>query len=909
VKRSWLASVAALGVRAPKRVLALAFVLLAVFGVVGAGTPINTARHTMVAADNPHQAKQIRFFDRFGLPNGMILVVGGGDEAGRRAAVRALGDNLEADDAFRGRVLGRIGPEQVAELLFLHQPRALVALRAAAGGDLERLVKGGLLGLARGAADGLDPARLLAPPPGAMPPGAMPPDAMPPGAMPPVDPAMVAALQEQLGGVSLAFEMLALGLSDDDLWQALGPELARRAEGAMPRDAGVDADGYLVSSDGDLGFVAIFPALKGAQGFEVRPTVESIRAIAARSLSEVASPGVTVRLTGAPALAVDEEGEIQRGLQATSAFTGLAIMVLLFSAFRSIRYTLLALVPTAVGVAATMAVARAIYGELNMVTSSSASVLLALGIDFGVFLLSRYGEQVRAGDGAAEAIEGAVRRAGVGLFVGAITTATAFLTTTTTEFTAYARLGVIVSLGLLIMMAFTLVLMPALLWVAGRGDKIASPELVGVRRLPPLIRRGRWPLLAVGVLLVLASLGQARQLTFNTRFYDFIPDEGESASALLAIERDPVMTPLFATAAGEGVEPTRALAERLRKLDGVAAVHSATDLLPRLSDARLARLREGVGSDAPAFGELPAISGAELRAVLDEIADHVAELERLGLAGPGTARLLEAKSALVARLDEPTADERLERMQRRVASVLSRAYATASAVAKRGKYAIEDLPAPFRVRYASLDGQALALDIVPKGDIWDPPTAAGFAAQVATVAPEATGMAMHVDAHLRMIREGFTRAAVMAAVLVLMILLIAFRRFGHAVLALVPTLVGFAWMLGAMRLIGLDFDAANIVTLPLIMGIGVDAGVHLVHRMRQSAEEHGTARLDEVVGGTGAAVALASLTTIAGFASLMLADYGAMQSLGLAMTLGITSTLLASLIVLPSLMVVLGAAE
>jgi len=127
---------------------------------------------------------------------------------------------------------------------------------------------------------------------------------------------------------------------------------------------------------------------------------------------------------------------------------------------------------------------------------------------------------------------------------------------------------------------------------------------------------------------------------------------------------------------------------------------------------------------------------------------------------------------------------------------------------------------------------------------------------------------------------------------------------------MVPPVLGFSWMLGIMATVGFDLDAANIIILPLIMGLGVDAGVHLVHRMRQSAEERtGVASLSDVVRGTGSAVLLASCTTAIGFASLTLADYGAMTSLGAAMTLGVLTSMLASLVVLPSLMVVLGKAR
>ncbi|MEM9695362.1 MAG: MMPL family transporter, partial [Myxococcota bacterium] len=661
-------------------------------------------------------------------------------------------------------------------------------------------------------------------------------------------------------------------------------------------------------------YLALFPELPGAQGFEVAPTVDSIRQIRDAALEEAGVAGrVAASLTGPPALAVDEEGQIQKGLATTSAATGLAILVLLYFAFRSLRYTLLALVPTAVGVAATMAVARAIYGELNMVTSSCASVLLALGIDFGVFLLSRYGEEVRAGGGAASAIQASVKRAGTSLLVGAITTATAFLTTTTTEFTAYARLGVIVAIGLLLMMVFTLVLMPALLWVAGRGEEMPSPELSSMAALVSVVRRGRGAVVAFGVLGAIGGGWAAQGLSFNTRFYDFIPERGESAAALLAIEGDPAITPLVATTYADGLDEARALKERLLALDSVAAVQSPSDLLPALAETELASLRKALATGPVDLEPLRRrkTDAEDLSAPLARAKRAVATLDALGLGrGDGAKRFVTAVAAFEEAVASVDVAPRLAQLEAKVADLVERAVTTAQAVVQRGAVAPPDLPEIFRARYVARDDRTVALYIVPKGNIWDPEVAKRFADSVSAADPRATGMAMHVDAHLRFIREGFSRAAVAAAGLVFLILLLSFRHAGHAALALVPTLVGFGWMLGIMRLVGLDFDAANIVVLPLIMGIGVDAGVHLIHRMRQSADERdGIASIDTVVRGTGAAVALASLTTIAGFASLMLAEYGAMKSLGLAMTIGIASTLLASVLVLPSMMLLFRRAE
>lgn len=723
--------IANLGIRRPWAVIGACLVFLVVCGALAATLRVDSSRHTMVSENNPHQALQMRYFERFGLPNAMIAVIAGGEPETRRMVADAMVSELTAIDELRDRVVAQVSLSNMAELLYLN-----------------------------------------------------------PNLQPP---------------------------------------------------SGVDARGYLQSDNGELHYVLVFPELAGTQqAHEVRPMVEMVRAARDVALATVATGTnpVTADLTGPAVLVVDEELEIQRGILTTSGVTGLAILLLLWLAFRSVRYTLLAILPVAIGVTGTMAVARVIYGDLNMVTSSCSSILLGLGIDSGVFLLTRYGEVLRGNIEVRAAIGATLRRSGKALVIGAVTTAMAFLTTTTTEFTAYARLGVIVAVGLVLMVATTLLLLPALLEVTERRTSHTPPQLRVIRFLPGLLRRVPVLIVLSGVIALVVSLTQVGTLRFNTRFYDFIPEHVEGARALLAIEHDTQVSPLRATVSVEGIEPARELAARLRALPTVAAVQSPTDVLPPLDIAALrARLGVAPADDAP--------------------------------------------------------------------EAVRRGWAAASTIADRGAYLPTDLPALLQLQFVSLDGSAIGLQVLPRGDIWNPAVAAEFARTVRDVAPEATGMAMHIEAHLRFIREGFTRAAIAAALLMLLIVAVAFRSLADAALALLPSAVGFVWLLGLLALFAIPFDAANIVVLPLILGIGVDAGVHLIERVRQSEHEHGRAVLREVIEGTGSAVLVASATTMAGFAALMLADYGAMQSLGLVMTLGIACCTVASLVLLPALLLIL----
>jgi predicted RND superfamily exporter protein len=132
----------------------------------------------------------------------------------------------------------------------------------------------------------------------------------------------------------------------------------------------------------------------------------------------------------------------------------------------------------------------------------------------------------------------------------------------------------------------------------------------------------------------------------------------------------------------------------------------------------------------------------------------------------------------------------------------------------------------------------------------------------------------------------------------------------NAGLALLPTVLGWLWMMGLLAIFGIRFDVANIVALPLVLGIGIAFGVHIMHRATE-APTIGSHKVsvEDIIRGTGGAIMVAALTTIVGFAGLMLGEYGGMISLGLVMVIGVTCTLAATVLVLPAILLLVRRAE
>lgn len=893
---------------------------------------IKTSRTSLVAADNPYQSRLHQFFETFGHPDVPIVVIRGGDEPSRRNVVDRLSVAFERVPAFEGRVFGRTGIEQAAEVALLADPSTVTELRAGmpAGYDFESAFEGGLEGW-------FDMYRARV-------------DAQLDGE--------AGGAREQQGADSAArrasrerasIEFVARGAklledvvvrdrrwTEDGRWmdafvglgglQASDAGAGSAGTAPLMRPSGVDDRGYLVSRDGNHLLMVVFPEIEEASRDELDPLVDALRSAAAGVLTELRAEGssdVEVLLSGLPVLLQDERNSIAQGLLESTFATGLGIFVLLWLAYRTVRHTIVSLIPLGLSSIVCLGLVQLIYGHLNPITSAFMAVLMGLGIDLSVHLLARYQEEIRQGSDRDSALRRAVVHAGPGILVGTTTTALAFLTIISAEFTAFGELGVITALGLAVIFVITILLLPALL--AGSsllGAARPLPRLPGLRGILFVTRKHAVGVLAVATLLAALGISSFSAIGFNPRYFDFLPRELDSVRALDILERDGAFSPTFAYASAANLEQARQRANALRALESVGEVQSATDVLPPLRgpEGRLEALRAFAGAAKRPLVRTHAASDlaqwqAGLRTKLTALGDSLDEAEfaasQAGRTIEGLETAMSAVRALGRALDaepDPGALGQLRAIDDRVRDVSVRAWNTALAVAQRGHYAIEDLPESMARRYVARDGSgAVALYVYPSQRIWDDGLIEKFAAEVESVDPQACGEAINIHHHMSMIVRDFQRAALWAFGLAVCVLWVNFRKFADVALAMAPVCFAWTWMLACFQGLGISFNPANIVVLPLILGIGVDGGVHMVHRVRESRAAHGgVAQLEEVIGGTGMAVAMSSMTTMVGFAGLMVADYRAMVGFGQIMVIGISCSLVASLICLPAVLSVTG---
>jgi len=207
----------------------------------------------------------------------------------------------------------------------------------------------------------------------------------------------------------------------------------------------------------------------------------------------------------------------------------------------------------------------------------------------------------------------------------------------------------------------------------------------------------------------------------------------------------------------------------------------------------------------------------------------------------------------------------------------------------------EDLPIALRNRFIGQSGKYL-LQVYPKEDVWQRDKQEEFVKEVRTIDPNVTGTPVQLYEYTTLLKDSYKEAAWYALGAIAILVFIHFRSVAAVVLALLPVGIGAIWMTGLMGRFGISFNPANIMTLPLVIGIGVTNGIHILNRF---AEEQTPALLGK---STGKAVLVSGLTTIAGFGSLILAKHQGIASLGFVMSAGVTTCMLAALTFLPALL-------
>ena len=631
--------------------------------------------------------------------------------------------------------------------------------------------------------------------------------------------------------------------------------------------------------------------------------------------TQVEFPKVAIGVTGEPVLLDDELRQSESDMKIATLITLTLITIMFFFAYGEISRPLLALVALLASVVVTLGITSVTIGHLNIISQAFIVMLLGLGIDFGIQILGRYEEEMGRGKSSADSVEITLTTTGKALLTGGGTTAAAFYAMCFNDFTGLTELGWIAGSGVVMALVASLSILPALLlWRDRNGAKINLGKL-------RLDRGAMWDrkltshpylVLAVAAGITLIAWKQCQKVSFDHNLLHLQNPKMESVRLTRELLNMGDGSLIYGVIMADSVEQADDLAIQLRALPTVSKVRTLGDLVPRDQKKRM----EEVSRIARVSGEITLGSGGEssvdvpkakkdLEFLLESSQEGAKQAKQyLGLSGRARQavatfeKLIPPLERAVAALDKLSLEEAKQRLARhQVKLVGSITQNLGWLKTQRGDrpLTVDDLPAELRQRYLSSHGKVL-LEVVPAVDVWERKPNEEFVAEMQKIAPGATGTPVMNLEYIDLLMKSYIQASFYAAGVILLLIFLLFRNLKDLVLTLLPLGLGVLWLFGALGLFHIQLDPANIVTMPMILGIGVAYGVYVMDRYR----EEGGVRI--FASSTGKAVVLSALTTLFGFGSMLFGQYRGLVSLGMVMSLGVIFNLISALVVLPQIL-------
>ena len=671
----------------------------------------------------------------------------------------------------------------------------------------------------------------------------------------------------------------------------------------------------LMGTGVDLGdasrrFIEIKPKLDFSQLFPTEEAINAFRATVAK-LGLGPAQGATVRLTGSKALEHEElKMAFSGGLKAFGVGL-LMVMVLLYLALRSGRLVVAAIITLLFGLLLTASFAAAAVGHLNLISIAFSVLYVGLGIDYALYLCMQYRELLGGGMAQDLALPRAGADVGGFMMVCAATTSLGFFAFIPTPFTGIAELGVISGAGMFISLAVSLSLLPALI-------TLFPPDAARVKLSPPdqgvLGRVLNWPYkyaraIWIGAaLLALGSLLLAPKARFDYDPIDLRDPNSESVSTFRDLLRDPNIPTLTLSVLTPDATQAKAMSQKLGALPLVRHAISLLDLVPDDQDAKLAI----VGDLNLTLGPALMGDGGPLKLAARE--DDYATIHELGAALPAYIEQSQAQPATAAAAqklldairqldsawtqgDSAAHEQLLGRLRDSLLSALPAQIEGLRDALQAAPVTEQDLPPQITRRWKSADGQ-YRVEIWPKEVLDGPAPMERFVAQVRGAAPNATGSAIGYIESGHAVVGAFRQAFLYSFIAITILLLLLLRSFADMLLVLIPLLLAGLLTVAGSVLFNVPFNFANVIALPLILGVGVDYGVYLAQRGRVAASAH----VNLLQTGTARAVLFGALITTANFGDLMLARHPGIVSMGILLTVGLSMTLICALVLLPSLL-------
>ena len=655
-------------------------------------------------------------------------------------------------------------------------------------------------------------------------------------------------------------------------------------------------------------FILTQPKLDYAEFFPATPAIETIRQVYA-DLDIAATPGAELRLSGATMLAHEEMQSVMKGTETAMILALCLVTVIMLTGLGSPWLALATALSLVIGLTFTAAFAILTVRELNLISVAFAVLYIGLGVDFAIHYCLRYREHLLDGVARGVALERTSVNVGGSLFLCAVSTAIGFFAFMPTHYAGVAELGWISGMGMFISFAVTLTVMPALLSLLPyRPGKREMPALGGAR----LVERHAGKILGLTALLALASALALGSLRFDHNPLNLHDQDGGALTAFRELLTDNELTPWTAIMIAADAEAANEYEAAFEQSELVEKVVTVADFIPAEQDDKLFIIDEL----NLLLGDLAVVPpDPEMQTYGQHLAALRGLQQKLLETGSGEPVFVRLRDNLATLPEDPEAAgtasrahgnqangaEKLAQLEQMLLASLPGRLDALNASLNADYISLDTLPEQFKRLWVSAGGKR-RIEIYPQQDMQDNQALTEFVRAIQSVAPAVTGAPVINLEASNAVATAFGQAFLYAFIAITLMLYLLLARKQDVLLVLLPLLTAALLTGAASVLIGLPLNFANVIALPLLLGIGVDSGIHIIHRYRTDLPDG----KNILATSSARAVIVSSLTTMGGVGNLALSPHAGTASMGLLLTLGIGITLACMLLVLPALLTLLG---
>jgi len=617
-------------------------------------------------------------------------------------------------------------------------------------------------------------------------------------------------------------------------------------------------------------------------------------------------PGIQAGVTGQEALRIDEVSTVSHDMAAATWLSLVGVFALMVVFFRGFRRPFLQITTLITGLCWTFGWTTLFIGHLNILSVVFAPLLCGLGVDYGIHWLARFEEESFGDPDTRCAIARVTERSGSGIFLAALSGALCFLPLILTGFRGVVEMGLVTGMGIIFTLIATFTVLPALsIFVRGKAAKRLSQSVSPNRRDLFYFKPHQTGfILAVAALISLLSIWGAGRVYFDPNPLRLQSAHAESVIWEKTLIDNAKHSPLFAAAFCFSPEEVRTKSDALERLASVSQVESVFSVLPEDQKEKIP-LVHSLSRNIPvrktiAWKEHPD-APEEFIDILKRISFKMQDdqAEVWGAEKPVIEQMTRVRSLAQGIIEllqgSPGAERSLLEYRKLFAEDSVNKWDILSSGANTSTMAIRDLPELVRSQFLH-DGTYL-LKIFPKESIFEEHTLDRFVRDIQSVDPQAIGSPVSFYIFANALKGACVKASIYAVMIIFMMLMLAFRSLRFALPVMVPLALGSLWTVGIMGWAGIQFNLANSIFMPLVVGAGVEYGVIILQRWREGSMLPGHLPFS-----TGKGVILAALSTTIGFGALMVSQHRGIFSLGFVAWEGSLCVLLAAIIVLPAVL-------